>query len=61
MAPGRMQAGHVSQAAPQGLPRHAASGEHVKVTDVTHWSRASQAVAANVGTGQLAGSVPGGQ
>ena len=49
-----------SQASPHFFPAHG-SGGHVKVPTVTHWSWASQAVAANVGTGQWAGSVPGGQ
>ncbi len=51
---------HGSQAVPQAFPAHG-SGGHVKVPSVTHWSCASHAVAAKVGTGQFAGSVPGGQ
>ncbi len=58
---GRMHAGQVSHAAPQLFPRHAACGEHVNVPTVSHWSRASHAVAAKVGTGHVAGSWPGGQ
>jgi len=52
---------HGSQAAPQGCPAQGSAGGHLNVPCVTHWSPASHAVGANVGTGQLAGSVSGGQ
>jgi hypothetical protein len=58
---GRMHAGQVSHAAPHAFPRHAACGEHVNAPTVSHWRRESHAVGAKVGTGQVAGSWPGGQ
>jgi hypothetical protein len=61
IAGGRMQAGQVSHVAPHVLPWQAASGVHVTVTAETHWSCASHAVGASVGTGQFAGSTSGGQ
>jgi len=49
-----------SQRTPHALPAQVPPG-HTKVPAVTHSPRALHAVAANVGTGQLAGGVPGGQ
>jgi hypothetical protein len=52
---------HGSHSVPQGFPVHGSVAGQVKVPTVAHWRAASQAVAAKVGTGQWAGSVPGGQ
>ncbi len=49
-----------SQSAPHARPAHGFGGQ-VNVPCVTHWSCASHAVGANVGTGQVDGSAPGGQ
>ncbi len=51
----------MSHGSPQAFPAQGSTGSQVKVPAVTHSPLSLHAVAAKVGTGQFAGSVPGGQ
>ncbi len=52
---------HGLQSSPHVFPAQGSTGAHVKVPAVTHSLMSLHAVAANVGTGQVEGSAPGGQ